>query len=97
MTLSNNVAGVDVFFYSTGNMTAIITTVLGGLLALSACVVLFRVYLSPLRHVPGPGFAAITRFWYVWRLLKGKINLDIVAAHDRYGTDAMSSYLHPFD
>ncbi|KAK8140038.1 hypothetical protein PG984_000104 [Apiospora sp. TS-2023a] len=66
-------------------MTAIITTALGGLLALCASVVLFRVYLSPLRNIPGPGFAAVTRFWYVWRLLKGKINLDIVDAHDRYG------------
>ena len=66
-------------------MAAITTTVLGGLLALGTFVVLYRVYLSPLRYIPGPGFAAVTRFWYVRRLLKGKINLDIVAAHDRYG------------
>ncbi|KAK6841095.1 Pisatin demethylase-like protein [Apiospora arundinis] len=66
-------------------MPALLTTVVGGLVAVCAFVVLSRIYLSPIRHIPGPGFAAVTRFWYVRRLLKGKINLDILAAHDRYG------------
>ncbi|KAK8054977.1 hypothetical protein PG993_000204 [Apiospora rasikravindrae] len=66
-------------------MLEVIPNVLGGLVALGAFVVMYRVYLSPLRHIPGPGLGAVTRFWYVWRLLKGKINLDILAAHDRYG------------
>ncbi|KAK8875135.1 hypothetical protein PGQ11_005649 [Apiospora arundinis] len=66
-------------------MPALLTTVVGGLVAVCAFVVLSRIYLSPIRHIPGPGFAAVTRFWYVRRLLKGKINLDILAAHDKYG------------
>ncbi|KAK8087755.1 hypothetical protein PG997_002716 [Apiospora hydei] len=66
-------------------MPALLMTVVGGLVALGVFVAMHRVYLSPLRHIPGPAPAAVTRFWYVWRLLKGKINLDILAAHDRYG------------
>ncbi|KAK8126888.1 uncharacterized protein PG998_002647 [Apiospora kogelbergensis] len=66
-------------------MHALLITALGGVLAWCAFIVSYRIYLSPLRHVPGPGPAAVTRFWYVGRLLKGKINLDILAAHDRYG------------
>ncbi|KAK8036583.1 hypothetical protein PG991_001720 [Apiospora marii] len=45
-------------------MSTIIATALGGLLALGTFVILYRVYLSPLRHIPGPGFAAVTRFWF---------------------------------
>ncbi|KAK7941445.1 uncharacterized protein PG986_013832 [Apiospora aurea] len=66
-------------------MPALFVTAVGGFVALGVFVVMYRVYLSPLRHIPGPGPAAVTRFWYVRRLLKGKINVDILAAHDQYG------------
>ncbi|KAK8043747.1 hypothetical protein PG994_012585 [Apiospora phragmitis] len=43
-------------------MAAVIATVLAGLLALCTFVVMFRLLLSPLRHIPGPGLAAATRY-----------------------------------
>lgn len=54
---------------------------------LAASVLVWRYFLSPLRDVPGPFLAKLTRLWHIHRILKGDQNLALVALHDKYGTE----------
>ncbi|RYC59107.1 hypothetical protein CHU98_g7099 [Xylaria longipes] len=44
-----------------------------------------RRYFSPLRDIPGPFFASITRLWHIVTIVKGKQNLKILELHRRHG------------
>lgn len=55
------------------------------LVLLAASLVLWRYFLSPLRDVPGPFLAKLTRLWHIHHILKGDQNLALVALHDQYG------------
>ncbi|KAH8651152.1 cytochrome P450 [Xylariales sp. PMI_506] len=48
-------------------------------------VVIYRRYFSPLRHIPGPALASISRLWQVSEALKGKQNVAVHDLHKRYG------------
>lgn len=48
---------------------------------------LYRIYLSPIAHIPGPLFARLT-FWnefYYDVVLGGKYTFEIKRYHDKYG------------
>ncbi|WYZ36363.1 hypothetical protein EsH8_XIII_000015 [Colletotrichum jinshuiense] len=55
------------------------------LVLFAAGLLLWRYFLSPLRGVPGPFLAKLTRLWHIHRILKGDQNLALVALHDQYG------------
>lgn len=51
---------------------------------------IWRIYLSPVAHIPGPRFAALT-FWnefYYDIVLGGKYTWKLLDYHQRYGTVA---------
>jgi len=57
-------------------------------LALVAYALLWVGYarlLHPLKHVPGPLFASITRLWIVYHVLRGDMDVVQRALHQRYG------------
>lgn len=51
------------------------------LLALS----IYRLLLHPLRNLPGPPLAKVTRLWHSWRYLRGSWHDDILKLHEKYG------------
>lgn len=61
------------------------------LVLLAASVLVWRYFLSPLRDVPGPFLAKLTRLWHIHRILKGDQNLALVALHDKYGMEVCAS------
>ena len=50
-------------------------------------LVTYRLYFSPLSHIPGPPLAAVTILYefYFECILGGKYGLEIQKMHDRYG------------
>lgn len=59
-------------------------------IATSALVLLlttlaWRRFLSPLRDVPGPFWASLTRLWHVKIIIDGNQNEQLRDAHERYG------------
>lgn len=65
------------------------------LVLFAAGLLLRRYFLSPLRGVPGPFLAKLTRLWHIHRILKGDQNLALVALHDQYGME-VSFLVHDF-
>jgi hypothetical protein len=57
----------------------------GLILAVRIVLVLFRLLSSPLRSVPGPLLARFTDVWYMWRVSKGRFELENLALHEKYG------------
>ncbi|KAL1961169.1 hypothetical protein VTO42DRAFT_3114 [Malbranchea cinnamomea] len=45
----------------------------------------WRRYLSPIRDIPGPFWASLTRLWHVRRILKGDQNLELIRLHEKHG------------
>lgn len=46
---------------------------------------LYSLLFSPLRKVPGPFLARVTRLWEFHSLWKGHSNLDFIRLHEKYG------------
>ncbi|EXJ57564.1 hypothetical protein A1O7_07912 [Cladophialophora yegresii CBS 114405] len=46
---------------------------------------LYKKYASPLRNVPGPWLASVSRLWKVWSTYNGHTELDHIALHKKYG------------
>lgn len=60
-----------------------------GLLAYTLYGVIWRLFLSPIAHIPGPRFAALT-FWnefYYDVTLGGKYTWKLLEYHQQYGQD----------
>lgn len=62
-----------------------LATVAVGLATIIVSVALWRRLLSPLRGIPGPALAAVTRFWHVRHVIKGDQNRVLICAHEKYG------------
>lgn len=58
--------------------------VLVAVLAFVGRAVLKR-YNSPLRSIPGPPLASVSRLWKVWSTWTGHTELDHIALHQKYG------------
>ncbi|KAI0177755.1 benzoate 4-monooxygenase cytochrome P450 [Pestalotiopsis sp. NC0098] len=46
---------------------------------------IYRIFFSPIRHVPGPFPAKFTRLWHIYTILAGKQNLKLVELHKKHG------------
>lgn len=60
-------------------------TILGTAVALVLTIVLWRRFLSPLKDIPGPFWASITRLWHVKIIIDGNQNVRLRDAHHKYG------------
>lgn len=60
-------------------------TILGPAIALIFTVALYRRFLSPIKDIPGPFWASITRFWHVKIIIDGNQNVRLRDAHEKYG------------
>lgn len=58
---------------------------LGALLVAVLTICFWRRYLSPLRDIPGPPLASVTRLWHLRRIIKGDQNIELSRLHDRLG------------
>ncbi|KAF9890027.1 hypothetical protein FE257_006707 [Aspergillus nanangensis] len=47
---------------------------------------LYQVFLSPLRKIPGPWLARVSRLYKVWRVYDGGVHHKDIAAHQKYGS-----------
>jgi hypothetical protein len=66
--------------------------VYGGLFLL-AWIVLYPLFFSWSRNIPGPALARWTRFWYVWNVFNYKFHLTNKKLHEKYGNFAICSNL----
>ena len=68
-----------------------------GLCGFFAFVALYRLFLHPLRKVPGPTLAAITRLYdfYYDCILRGKFAFEIEKLHKTYGISNTDLVLNP--
>lgn len=71
-----------------------LATVAVGLATIVVSVAFWRRLLSPLRGVPGPALAAVTRFWHVRHVIQGDQNRVLIRAHEKYGMDGLDP--HPW-
>lgn len=60
-------------------------TILGSAVALVLTVAIYRRFLSPIKDIPGPFWASITRFWHVKIIIDGNQNVRLRDAHEKYG------------
>lgn len=47
-------------------------------------IILWRRFFSPLKTIPGPPLASLSRFWHLYHIIKGDQNLQLVNLHDKY-------------
>lgn len=45
----------------------------------------WRSFFSPLKHIPGPFWASITRLWYLKKILDGNQNEQLQKLHEKHG------------
>ncbi|ETS83421.1 hypothetical protein PFICI_05297 [Pestalotiopsis fici W106-1] len=55
------------------------------IIAASVAAVLYRIFFSPIRHIPGPFLAKFTRLWHIHAILAGKQNLRLLELHKKHG------------
>ncbi|KXX73194.1 Pisatin demethylase [Madurella mycetomatis] len=48
-------------------------------------VIVYRRFFHPLKDVPGPALASVSRMWHIYHILKGDQNLELVGLHEKYG------------
>lgn len=65
--------------------TVSLPTILGSAVALVFTVALWRRFLSPLKDIPGPFWASLTRLWHVKIIIDGNQNVRLRDAHEEYG------------
>lgn len=59
-------------------------------------VVVYRRFFHPLKDIPGPALASISRIWHIYHILKGDQNLQLVDLHEKYGENARALFFFPF-
>lgn len=64
---------------------ASVAMVVASVLALVVTTLVWRRYASPLRGIPGPFWASLTRLWHVKIIIDGNQNEQLRDAHDKYG------------
>ena len=48
-------------------------------------IVFWRRFCSPLKDIPGPPVAAVSRLWHIYRICKGDQNLALIEQHEKHG------------
>jgi len=49
-------------------------------------LLIYGLFLSPTRHIPGPLITRFSSAWFLYRILRGYFASDVVNLHRRYGT-----------
>ncbi|OCK73119.1 cytochrome P450 [Lepidopterella palustris CBS 459.81] len=65
--------------------TALLGLALGGPIVLGLLVVIYNLYMSPLRAYPGPTLSAATAIPYIRALITGRISYYCIELHEKYG------------
>jgi cytochrome P450 len=60
-------------------------SILLGVFAVFVSIIVYRVYLHPLSHVPGPFIAKFTHGWQNYKYIKGAWFQTILDVHEKYG------------
>lgn len=63
-----------------------LTVIVHSIIILRVLIVIVRAIFDPLRAVPGPPLARLTRLWEVWQVCEGDFEKTNVELHRRYGT-----------
>lgn len=53
-----------------------------------------RRYLTNISDIPGPALASVSRAWHLWRIIRGDIDRQCIALHEKYGKLALSKASH---
>lgn len=69
------------------NITRLVLVALGASLLYACTIVLYRLFLHPLRKIPGPWLAAATGWYEFYQdiILNGHYVKEYPKLHDRYG------------
>ncbi|KAL2047631.1 hypothetical protein N7G274_000673 [Stereocaulon virgatum] len=51
----------------------------------TSCSIVYNLYISPLKNIPGPPLAKITSKWLTFKELAGNRSLAVAKAHEKYG------------
>lgn len=55
------------------------------LVTIIVLTVIRRRFFSPIRSIPGPFWASISRLWHLKQVASGKQNLKLIEQHDKHG------------
>lgn len=55
------------------------------LVTIIVLTVIRRRFFSPIRSIPGPFWASISRLWHLKQVASGKQNLRLIEQHDKHG------------
>lgn len=64
----------------------LLTAAAGLVFAYYLAALFYSLFLSPLRRIPGPLLARMTRWWEYCVVKKGKSNQEYIRLHQKYGT-----------
>lgn len=64
----------------------ILWPVLGLIAAFFVSQIVYDVFFSPLKSIPGPFLARLTRFWELYVLRHGHSHMEFVRQHEQHGT-----------
>lgn len=67
-------------------MELLLLAVLGLVAAIFVSRIVYDVFFSPLKSIPGPFLARLTRFWEVYVLRHGHSHMEFVQLHEKHGT-----------
>ncbi|KAK0617794.1 benzoate 4-monooxygenase cytochrome P450 [Bombardia bombarda] len=63
--------------FTTGDTTQLVVALVS--------IVVWRRFLSPLKDVPGPWLASVSRLWHLYYIVRGDQNLKLIELHDKHG------------
>lgn len=68
---------------------------LAGYALYTVATIVHTLFLSPLRHIPGPFLAKFTRLWELQAVRRTDFNLACIQLHAQYGTctDTLRSFV----
>jgi hypothetical protein len=72
-------------FVQTNPTRTIVGLFIGCLLVLWIVPFIYNVLFSPMRKVPGPFWARITKLWEFYAVLRGRSHEDYISLHNKYG------------
>ena len=73
--------------WKTVNWVAVVPQALLGLVFTT---IIYRRLFSPIRNIPGPALASISRFWHIYHIIKGDQNLALIKQHEKHGKQKMT-------
>jgi len=76
--------------WKTVNWVAVVPQALLGLVFTT---IIYRRFFSPIRNIPGPAFASISRFWHIYHIIKGDQNLALIKQHEKHGKQKMTGMM----